>query len=270
MKIALAQMNSVDDLRVNTDKIKSMISAAARQGAELVLFPENALYFRIKAGSSVVAVKPESTELREIAEHCFREKTKAHLTTAILENDVIYNASVMIDENAAVQVIYRKIHLFDIELEGQMPVRESDVFKHGPVPTTFKLNGLLFGSSICYDVRFSELYSSYAKKEVDVILVPSAFLVKTGQAHWETLLRARAIESQCYVLAPAQEGVHASVTSVGEKRETYGHTMVVNPWGQIVASLPSGEGLLYCNLSRSEIEKVRKQIPMKSHRRDVF
>lgn len=270
MKIALAQMNSVDDLRLNIERIKALISGAAQNGAELVLFPENSLYFRIKSGSRIVAVKPDSAELREIAEHCFREKMKAHLTTAILENDVVYNASVLIDENAVVQVIYRKIHLFDIELEGQMPVRESDVFRHGPIPTTFKLDGLLFGSSICYDVRFAELYSSYAKKEVDVILVPSAFLVKTGQAHWETLLRARAIESQCYVLAPAQAGVHASTTSPGERRETYGHTMVINPWGQIVASLPTEEGLLYCELNKSEIEKVRKQIPMKSHRRNVF
>ncbi len=270
MKIALAQMNSVDDLRVNAKQIKNMISNAAHNGAELVLFPENSLYFRIKSGSAIVAVKPDSAELKEIAEHCLHEKIKAHLTTAILENDVVYNASVLLGESAAIQVTYRKIHLFDIELEGQAPVRESDVFRHGPMPTTFNLSGLLFGSSICYDVRFAELYASYAKKEVDVILVPSAFLVKTGQAHWETLLRARAIESQCYVLAPAQAGVHISTQSSNERRETYGHTMVINPWGQIVASLPSGEGLLYCDLNKNEIEKVRKQIPMKSHRRNVF
>jgi deaminated glutathione amidase len=270
MKTALAQMNSVDDLRVNTERIKILISDAAQNGAELVLFPENSLFFRIKSGSSIVAVKPDSAELLEIAEHCYRAKIKAHLTTAVLENEIVYNASILIDEKAAIQIVYRKIHLFDIELEGQMPVRESDVFRHGPIPTTFKLGDLLFGSSICYDVRFAELYSSYAKKEVDVILVPSAFLVKTGQAHWETLLRARAIESQCYVLAPAQAGVHASTTSLGERRETFGHTMVINPWGQIVASLPSGEGLLFCELNKSEIEKVRNQIPMKNHRRDVF
>ena len=270
MKIALAQMNSVDDLRVNINQIKKMISSAAQNGAELVLFPENSLYFRIKSGSAIVAVKPDSAEFKEIAEHCVREKIKAHLTTAIFENDVVYNGSVLLDENAGVQVTYRKIHLFDIELEGQLPVRESDVFSHGSRPSTFKLSGFLFGSSICYDVRFAELYASYAKKEVDVIIVPSAFLVKTGQAHWETLLRARAIESQCYVLAPAQAGAHISVQNSEDRRETFGHTMAINPWGQIVTSLPTGEGLLYSDLNKHEIEKVRKQIPMKSHRRDVF
>ena len=124
-------------------------------------------------------------------------------------------------------------------------------------------------SSICYDIRFAELYSVYAKAEVDIILVPAAFLVKTGQAHWEVLLRARAIESQCYVIASAQAGTHHSQAGI-LSRETFGHSMIVDPWGDVKAFKTTEVGVVFAELSQDLIRNVRKQIPMKNHRRIDF
>ncbi|MEQ1723150.1 MAG: nitrilase-related carbon-nitrogen hydrolase, partial [Pseudobdellovibrio sp.] len=190
----------------------------------------------------------------------------AHLTTAIKEDGKVFNASFMIDKSGNTELLYRKIHLFDIELAGQKPIRESDCFAYGSEPSIFNIVDFKVGSSICYDLRFSELYSVYANAEVDIILVPSAFLVKTGQAHWESLLRARAIESQCYVVASAQAGEHKSAEG-GHKRETYGHSMLIDPWGRIQTVLPAGSGVVFAELEHKEISLVRQQIPMRSHRK---
>jgi predicted amidohydrolase len=158
------------------------------------------------------------------------------------------------------------MHLFDIQLEGQKAIRESDAFRHGQKPSVLEVDGWRIGETICYDVRFAELFSQYARKEVDVILVPAAFLVKTGEAHWHILLRARAIESQAYVIASAQGGTHKGIK--GGVRETFGHSLVIDPWGGIQAEVTNnGPGFSISILSRERIMKVRGQIPMKDHRR---
>lgn len=179
----------------------------------------------------------------------------------------MYNSSVIISDEGKIETSYQKIHLFDIQLAGQKAIRESDVFRHGEGPGIFTINGWKIAQSICYDLRFAELYSQYAREQVDVILVPSAFLTKTGEAHWEVLLRARAIESQCYVVASAQVGCHESTRGSG-RRETYGHSMVVEPWGAIAAHLGgSQKQTSVCSLSKAKIESTRTQIPMAQHRR---
>ena len=127
---------------------------------------------------------------------------------------------------------YEKIHLFDIELDGLSPVRETDLFKHGKFPSVFKVRGWEIGQAICYDLRFAELFLEYAKQGVDLVLVPAAFLVETGRAHWEVLLRARAIESQCYIVAAAQAGKHLGCQ--GGHRMTYGHSLAIDPWGTVI------------------------------------
>ncbi len=172
----------------------------------------------------------------------------------------------LISPFAEPRIVYKKIHLFDITLEGQKPIRESDVFTNGEMSTVFEIDGIKFGSSICYDIRFAELYNLYAKQEVDVILIPAAFLVKTGKAHWDVLLRARAIENQSYVLAPAQTGKHQS-TSSEQSRETYGHTTAVGPWGDVIECLSDGMDILFVNIDPENCRAVRRQIPMNSHRR---
>lgn len=178
----------------------------------------------------------------------------------------MYNSSMLITPEGEIHPTYQKMHLFDIQLDGQAPLKESDVFRHGHAPHIIEVDGWRLGEAICYDVRFAELFSQYARKEVDLILLPAAFLVKTGEAHWEVLLRARAIESQSYVVAAAQGGTHQGCR--GGTRETYGHTLIVDPWGAVVGQVEKlGPGVTIVKLSRERIEAVRRQIPMKFHRR---
>jgi len=269
VKIALAQLSSTDDVATNLDSILKIVDEimGADPLVSLIVFPENTLYFRIVAAEKVVAIDLQSEVWSALQKKAQQKKVNLHLTTAILDTDKkVYNASVLIRENGLVEVLYRKVHLFDMALSGQSPIRESDSFERGSVASVFQIGDFKFGSSICYDLRFAELYASYAAQEVDAILVPAAFLVKTGQAHWEVLLRARAIESQCFVLAPAQVGTHRSVRSE-DQRETFGHTLGIGPWGEILTLKAEGVGFVIVELSQQTLKAVRTQIPMKSHRR---
>lgn len=269
MKIAVAQLNSSDDINENLKQMSALVQAAAAEKPEIIFFPENSLFFRLKQDEGVVPVRLTGPEIIQLELLSNQTKISIHFTSAIEDDGDVYNASILVMPGAGAKVIYRKMHLFDIALHGQTPIRESDSFKHGEGPSVFEVGGLKFGSSICYDVRFAELYSAYARQQVDAILVPSAFLVNTGRAHWDVLLRARAIESQCYLIAPAQAGVHRSA-SHSFARETYGHSMLVDPWGHIVQSLTEGVGVFFYDINKEEIEKVRRQIPMHQHRRNLF
>lgn len=272
MKITLVQLNSVDSIAKNIQQITQLIEEHLEKQdkapSRLFILPENSLYFRIVEDEAIKSLKTDSEEINFLQNFCNKKKIDLHFTTAIEQQGAIWNASVLLSLNQAPKVTYKKIHLFDIQLDGQKPNRESDVFAHGDEVTGFEIDGIKFGSSICYDIRFSELYQQLAKNKVDVILVPAAFLVKTGQAHWETLLRARAIESQAYVLAPAQVGEHRAVQSgKTASRFTYGHTMAVDPWGKIIECKAEGVGCLDIEISLEYIRSVRRQIPMESHRR---
>lgn len=269
MKIGIAQLNSNDNIPENFIQIKKIILEAQLEKPEVIFFPENSLFFRVDQGAQVQAVSLEDKIISDLKELCADTGIAIHFTTAVRDSAGVFNASVFIDKNRSAKIVYKKIHLFDIALTGQKPMRESDVFSHGPEPSIFNINEFKVGSSICYDIRFAELYSVYAKAGVDIILIPAAFLVKTGQAHWEVLLRARAIESQCYVIAAAQSGSHHS--SVNEHiRETYGHSMIVSPWGEIMAVRAAGTGIIFAEIHQDLIQNIRKQIPMKSHRRIDF
>lgn len=276
MKITLVQLSSTDDIGKNLSRITVTIQDHLKQqGANksrLFILPENSLYFRIIEGEPLKTIQLNSSEISLLQRMCEDNHIDIHFTTAVADQGKVWNASVLLSPQETPKIIYKKIHLFDIQLEGQKAIRESDSFSHGEEVTGFELDGIRFGSSICYDLRFSELYQQLAKNKVDVILVPAAFLVKTGQAHWETLLRARAIESQAYVLAPAQVGEHFSSqpTYAADKpvsRFTYGHTMAVDPWGQIIQCRAEGVGCLDIEISLDFIRSVRRQIPMEHHRR---
>lgn len=299
------QLTSVDRLEKNIEAIFKILheieELPSDKKPQIIFFPENTLYLRVREGESIHAFNLQEPVFDRLAQYCKKNNCAIHLTTAMrktadhsghdpkqgleheskqgptksliadLAAEKISNASVLILPDESKKIIYEKIHLFDIELIGEKPIRESDVFAYGQKPTIFEYAGFRFGSSICFDVRFSELYKFYAVHEVDAILVPAAFLVKTGQAHWETLLRARAIENQCYVLAPAQTGKHVSSSDRQidreVSRETYGHTMVISPWGEVLELKKSDTGFILCELDKEAIAKVRRQIPMKSHRR---
>ncbi|MEN0058825.1 MAG: carbon-nitrogen hydrolase family protein, partial [Bdellovibrio sp.] len=229
--VATVQMTSVDDIEANFRQMeKALEKAFIQERPRLVCFPENCLYLRLVEGEAVPGMELSHPILLKLASLAKQYDTHFHLGSVPLYLEGhLYNSSLLINPQGEIRPTYQKMHLFDIQLEGQKAFRESDVFRHGQHPHIIEVDGWRIGETICYDVRFAELFSQYARKEVDVILVPAAFLVPTGQAHWEVLLRARAIESQVYIIASAQGGVHKGVRS--GQRETYGHSLVIEPWG---------------------------------------
>jgi predicted amidohydrolase len=269
LSIAILQTQSVDDVQINQRTILAAMKAIpGDKKLDLICLPENALYMRVVEGEAIQGFDLNDSVFDLFKAFAKERKLVLHLGSVPLKiGTKMANASLLVLPSGKLQAEYNKIHLFDIQLEGQKSIRESDVFQHGESPSVFEVEGWKIGQSICYDLRFAELYSRYAKVGVDLILVPAAFLVPTGQAHWQVLLRARAIESQCYVIAAAQAGEHKSVRSAAS-RHTYGHSLVVGPWGELIAEGNANKPqTIYVQLQRSEIEKVRRQIPMKDHRR---
>ncbi len=268
--VAVCQMTSVDDVSLNLVSIKSTLEKIKSEKPEtqMVFFPENALYLRVLEGEKIEGLALSDPRLQDLQSDAKRLGIAIHLGSVPLKlENKLTNASIFISSLGDISSTYEKIHLFDIELDGEKPIRESDVFRHGDKPALLEFSDWKMGQTICYDVRFSELFSVYAKIGVDVILVPAAFLPQTGKAHWEVLLRARAIESQCYVIAAAQAGTHQSARGLG-RRQTYGHSMIISPWGEILVQGSADQTqVLFATLERSAIEKVRKQIPMQGHRR---
>lgn len=266
LTIAVCQMTSIDDVEANLMQMEGLIEQIP-DGVRAAFFPENCLYMRLKEGEKVRGLLPDDKALQTLAGIAKKRGMHLHLGALPLRLEHhLYNSSIHITDAGEIRPSYQKMHLFDIQLENTPPLRESDAFRHGQSPRIIEIDGWKLGETICYDIRFSELFAIYARREVDVILVPAAFLVKTGDAHWEILLRARAIESQCYIVASAQAGTHRGIE--GGLRETHGHSLVVHPWGQIAADRKERTpGVLICKLERGEIEKVRRQIPMKDHRR---
>jgi len=274
LHVAVCQLTSNDNLSQNGRDILRILntlseSTSSQGPIDLVCFPENALYLRINRGDPRVGITLNDEWLLKIADWAQKNRTHVHLgSVPLVEAGRCFSASLLFTPDGNVTPVYRKIHLFDVDVIGQKPVRESELFSPGSTPSVFEIKGWKIACSICYDIRFSELFNHYARLGVDVILIPSAFLTTTGQAHWEILVRARAIESQAYVLAAAQGGVHRGEKS-GE-RQTHGHSMIVDPWGKILAEVREESGekpVLKAHLSLEMIRKVRSQIPMAQHRR---
>jgi deaminated glutathione amidase len=267
LSIALMQMTSIDDVDSNVLQMEELLSKIHPTAkVRLACFPENCLYMRTLEGDKIHPISLSNGPITRLAAKARELNMFLHLGSIPANvNGHLYNCTVLITDRGEVKPTYQKMHLFDIHLEGQKPIRESDVFKHGHKPNVIEIDGWRLGETICYDLRFAELYSLYARQEVDAILVPSAFLVKTGEAHWDVLLRARAIESQAYVLAAAQGGTH--IGKKGGVRETYGNSLVVDPWGKVISRGEASPSVVIASLTKEQIENVRRQIPMKLHRR---
>lgn len=264
--VAQFQMTSIDDVDQNLNQIIEQIEKIKNQGVRLLTLPENALYMRIKEGEVVHPLRLQDDVFVKLANIAKENQLHIHVGASPIEIDGhVFNSSVHITDLGEIKASYQKIHLFDIQLEGQAPVRESDAFKHGQKPSIIEVDGWKIGETICYDLRFAELFSIYAHQEVDIILVPAAFLVATGRAHWEVLLRARSIESQAFVVATAQCGVHRGIR--GGERSTFGHSICIEPWGQVLSVLGDEVGVAIVQLDSDRIRQVRTQIPMKNHRR---
>ncbi len=267
LKIALCQMTSIDRVADNLAQIRNLISQVpASEAVDLFCFPENCLYMRLVEGQKIEGLSLNDDAFNELRHIAMARNCFLHLGASPLKIDGhLYNATILISPDGKIHSPYQKIHLFDIHLQGQAPICESDIFKHGIKPEVVDIFGWKVGQSICYDLRFAELYSHYAQKECDLILVPSSFLPKTGEAHWQILLRARAIECQAFVAASAQGGTH--VGSHGGERNTYGHSLLIDPWGLIIAEILQQPAIEVHVLTKDRINQVRQQIPMKSHRR---
>lgn len=286
IKVAAIQMVSLaQSYQQNLKRATALIEQAAQQGAELVVLPENFLTFG--------ETEPPSKVLQYAFMQTFSAMAKKlnldiHAGTFPMEHEVLgqyfplytgleqekkdesteganrpYAASIVFSSQGNVASCYTKIHLFNASVnDGVKQYRESDTFRYGKrVPVLHQTKGVNVGLSVCYDLRFSELFLRLSQMGAHIISLPSAFTAATGEAHWETLVRARAIEYQCYVVAVNQGGKHSN------GRETWGGTMIVDPWGTVLASMDKGEGVILCDLDIAYLTQRRQSMPIESHRR---
>ena len=265
MKIAAVQMVSAPDWPANRDAAARLIAQAAAAGAGLVLLPE---YFCI--------LGRRDTDKLALAEAPGTGPIQAFLADAAREHDLwlvggtlparpagseqVLNRCCVYAPDGTEVAHYDKIHLFAFD-NGRESYDEGRTLLAGSEPVAVQAGPLRVGLSVCYDLRFPELYRALMQPPCDVICVPAAFTHTTGQAHWEMLLRARAVENQCYVLAAAQGGTH------GNGRRTWGHSLIVDPWGEVLDVLDEGEGFVIAELDPARIAQVRTQLPALRHRR---
>ena len=265
LNISVMQLCSSDDTSENQQIILEHLKTVP-SSTDVVFLPENAIFMKISNKSPEVGVALSDPVYVPFKEWC--KSTNTHILFGANPTQVpegVANATIWITPEGDVKQVYSKIHLFDVDVEGQKPVRESDQFVPGSERSIIEIEGWKIGLSVCYDVRFSELYREYARQSVDIIAVPAAFLEPTGEAHWHVLLRARAIESQCFVVAAAQGGEHHGVGEA--RRRTYGHSLVVSPWGKVLLDMDLDLGAQTLSLNDQSLKNTREQIPMSSHRK---
>lgn len=265
MRVALLQLSSSDEPSANLTETLDMLSTAVAQGAGFVATPE---VTNIISGSR--------SHQRQVLRHQDQDETLAALrdaarthgvwvligSLALLSDDPqgrFVNRSFMIDPTGAIVAQYDKIHMFDVTLSDTESYRESDGYRPGDRAVLAKTDFATIGMSVCYDVRFPYLYRALAQAGAQVLTVPAAFAQTTGMAHWDVLLRARAIETGCFVIAPAQCGTH--VTRQGPVRKTYGHSMVVDPWGAVIAQAGTEKCIIYADLDFGLVDKSRMRVP---------
>lgn len=253
-------MRSGLDARANIDAVRKAVAKAAKDGARLVATPEMTSFMQRKAGALKKGVKTEEKDKALTAFGEIAQKHNVHLLIGSMaikrEDGQIANRSFLFGPDGVITARYDKIHLFEAAISKSETYREADTYGAGFEAVIAPVDELQMGLSICYDLRFAELYRSYAQAEAEIIAVPAAFTEATGKAHWETLLRARAIETGAYIIAPAQGGTHE------DGRKTWGRSMVVDPWGEVIAKLDHNKpGLLYADIDPAKVTAARAKIP---------
>jgi predicted amidohydrolase len=265
LRVAACQLNSRGDRAANLAAAVEMLERAAAAGADLAVLPEYVDYLGPAAG------EPEPETLDGSFVRLFAD-TARRLSMWVIAGSFhevgpdpahTYNTTPVFDRSGTLAGVYRKIHLFDIDLPGRPEVsyQESRRVAPGTDVVCVDVEGVRVGLSICYDLRFPELYRRLAVDGARVVVVPAAFTTHTGRDHWEVLLRARAIENQCYVVAAGQSGEH------DPGRSCYGHSMVVDPWGTVVAQAVDGPGLVVADLAVDRVERIRTELPSLANRR---
>jgi predicted amidohydrolase len=271
--VAAVQMTSTDDVDGNLQRARELVREAAGAGALLIGLPENFAYLgndtdhRLAIAEDLPQgaghggpVGPILAAMQELA----RGTGAWLLLGGFPERGVgrrIRNSAVLLDPEGAAAAVYRKIHLFDVDVPGGRRFRESESIEPGGEVVVAETPWGGLGLSICYDLRFPELYRALTARGARMITVPSAFTLQTGKDHWHPLLRARAIENQAFVIAPAQFGAH------GPNRYSYGHALIIDPWGTVIAECGDHDGFALAGLDLAYQDEVRRAIPCLSHRR---
>jgi predicted amidohydrolase len=263
LRVAAVQLNAVAEKSANLERAGGLVAEAAAGGAQLVVLPEKWNGFgspeilrrnaeELGGGESVEAMRRWASELG------------VHLVggsiTERAASGTLYNTSLVIDPGGETIATYRKIHLFDVDVAGQR-YRESDVEEGGSEILTVKAEGWTLGLTICYDLRFPELYRILTLRGAELLVVPAAFTMATGRDHWELLLRARAVENQCFVIGANDWGEHP------DGKRTYGRSMVVDPWGVVLSQVPDGDGIALAELDAGWLAEVRDAVPVLANRK---
>jgi len=272
MKVSVVQMVSATSLPKNLEHAQALIARAAQEEAELVLLPE---HFSLIGRQDTDKLAIQEPMGHGPIQQCMAEAARRHGVWVVAgtfpmaapdsaTDGRVFNSSLAFSPDGLCVARYDKIHLFFFD-DGQERFDEARTLRPGNEPVMFDLpsrdgSTWRIGMSVCYDLRFPELYRRYAQAGADLMLVPSAFVYSTGQAHWEALLRARAIENLCYVMAAAQGGLHET------GRRTWGHSLVTDPWGEVMGLLSEGEGVLTVELSKQRLAQVRQKLPALKHR----
>ncbi len=256
-------MVSGPDVAANLSAARRLLEDAAKRGAQLAALPEYFCLMGMHDSDKLALAETEgegpiqtmlANAARDLGLWIIGGTLPIQSTTA----ERVRNTTLVFSPDGERVARYDKIHLFAFD-NGRESYDEGRVLEPGSQPTSFDASGVKVGLSVCYDLRFPELYRGYAG--VDLLAVPAAFTYTTGQAHWELLLRARAVENQCYVIAPAQGGQHQN------GRRTWGHSMVIDPWGQVLSVLAEGEGVVVGDVDPARLTQVRQQLPALAHRK---
>lgn len=258
MKIALLQMTSSDVVEDNLEVVKDAVAEAARARATWLLTPEvtNCLSTSRSRQRDVLQAEADDVTLENIRQEAKDWGINVLLGSLALKADPgdvpFANRSFLIDRAGAVTARYDKIHMFDVEISETETYRESAGYQPGTKAVVGDVDGVPVGLTICYDLRFPALFRSLAQAGAKVFTVPAAFSPETGAAHWEVLLRARAIENGCFIIAPAQTGTHPAVQ--GRQRQTFGHSMVIDPWGEVILDAGTDPGVYFADLDLSKVD----------------
>lgn len=266
MRVALVQMTSTDDVAANLLAASRLVEEAATRGAKLIALPENFAFLR-REGRPIACAQGLDGEilgcLRDLARRLQIRILGGSFPEAMPNDERVFNTSVLISPAGEIEAVYRKIHLFDVDLgaSGGGVYRESAVVAPGREVVVAQTPDAVIGLSVCYDLRFPELYRELAARGAQILAVPSAFTRETGKDHWEVLLRARAIENQAFVIAPAQCGRHS------ESRASHGRSLIVDPWGLVLAQGGDQPCVVLADCDLGELARIRASLPALKHRR---
>jgi deaminated glutathione amidase len=263
LRVGLVQLNSQHDRAANLATIDGLVGEAAARGARFVMLPEHAPYLGPKAGYQEGAEPIPGPTTERYAALARRHRISLHAGSMVERTDIpgkYANTTVVFNPAGEIVAKYRKIHLYDVEIPGRVSSKESDSVAPGDEIVTVAIEGVTVGLAICYDLRFPELFRLLALKGAEVLVNPAAFTLYTGRDHWEVLLRARAIENQAWMLAAAQWGTHAP------NGTCYGRSLVVDPWGTVVAQASDGVGIVVADVDTALVHQQRTELPSLANR----